>query len=510
MKIIAVQNYGPSGTLFLHSLFDNHPEVIQLPGLIGVHLLKTIETQFSQKNKRAADLAGVFLSVYSPLYCVDHLSPDHGLQFLGAECDEHPCVDEVKFQEDYINYVKFLMIRDQLPAEIEPGQENKYIRVFFHAIYAAYAKGLGQDPSKKTVLVYPIHSGAPEQAIRMQEMFDECVFIHMIRHPINMMDSNVKYYQYTQKYHQSQLNIFTCSLSVTFQDYAPQMKYFYRMRSIYKYDRIENGPKVDEFSVQLEKLHTEPEETMATIAKRCGIDWSDSLLQSTFGGRQWWNRPGLRQMSGFNPEMKINKKLQNYPAFDRWRLRVLAGPLLEGLGYENGHSQSVTLIRRFAAYFLCLFPFKVERISVDGIRAIIVRHHEKAEAGDKQSQAINTVANAYWDARRRTSLFNLPVIDKAEEDKPGNKRVILIHRDKDNNLSSQECPLDTTEQHFASGVIQDANDPLIPKITWFKKVKAVIVVYLKEYIVNRKKLWEAHQEVRRRQNELIRPISDFK
>jgi hypothetical protein len=34
-KVLCIQNYGTSGTLFTHSLLDGHPELLSMPGLYG-------------------------------------------------------------------------------------------------------------------------------------------------------------------------------------------------------------------------------------------------------------------------------------------------------------------------------------------------------------------------------------------------------------------------------------------------------------------------------------------
>ena len=36
LRVIAVQNYGSSGSIFLHSLLDSHPQTLVLPGSYGI------------------------------------------------------------------------------------------------------------------------------------------------------------------------------------------------------------------------------------------------------------------------------------------------------------------------------------------------------------------------------------------------------------------------------------------------------------------------------------------
>ena len=51
LKIIAIQNYGSSGTLLLHSLLDQHPNIIQLPGLAGLNIFEHLQKYFEDYKK---------------------------------------------------------------------------------------------------------------------------------------------------------------------------------------------------------------------------------------------------------------------------------------------------------------------------------------------------------------------------------------------------------------------------------------------------------------------------
>ena len=86
--------------------------------------------------------------------------------------------------------------------------------------------------------------------------------------------------------------------------------------------------------------------------------------------------------------------------------------------------------------------------------------------------------------------------------------VVFLFRDSEDNVCSSPInDFDTSVHQVKTGVLQDYDDPSIPKLTWIEKVKCSARVYMREYVENRKKIWEAHQEVRQRQGEILYPLA---
>ena len=511
LKIIAIQNYGSSGTLLLHSLLDQHPNIIQLPGLAGLNIFEHLQKYFEDYKKHTKKdtieisvVESFFFHSFIDLYKPGWMATKNGLWNLGENRDEHPCTDEATFKWHYTRYVKLLLKREGLVGRIDIDESHKYIKEFTHAIYAAYSKSIGDDPTFKNVLVYPIHSGPPQQIIEFQKIFEDCVFIHMLRHPIGVMNSLMKYIEYEQKYNDIRLNMFGCAISQIFQDYAPQANLFYRMYSIYPFPRIDDGPPVSEFSIKLEDLHAYPKKTLQRICELTGINWHDNLMKSTFAGKQWWNRPSSKKISGFNLEMTDLKVLAYFPTFDKWRLLVLVKPLLEGLGYQKKSAKWSSYCQNLGAMALCVLPFYVEWISIQSTRSILLAHQKKMKSGNKFSSDIVKVAHTHWDACRKSSVIHLKTIDEEEDNKPENQRLFYLFRDARGELQSQESEeLSTADFTSRTGVIQDPGDTSIPNLTWPEKLRCISITFIREYIENRKKLFEAYKEIKNRQNEMI-------
>src|SRR5689334_18864875 len=93
MKVVAIQNYGPSGSTLLHSLFDGHPEVLTLPGLYPLGIYSDWQAFVERSDALTAQsIVGFLLNWIRPLYEVDALDADWGIRELGEHLDEHCCV----------------------------------------------------------------------------------------------------------------------------------------------------------------------------------------------------------------------------------------------------------------------------------------------------------------------------------------------------------------------------------------------------------------------------------
>ena len=58
ISVLAIQNYGPSGSLFLQSLVDDHPNILSIPAL---YMLNYYSFWDGQKYKDVSSLIGAFI-----------------------------------------------------------------------------------------------------------------------------------------------------------------------------------------------------------------------------------------------------------------------------------------------------------------------------------------------------------------------------------------------------------------------------------------------------------------
>jgi hypothetical protein len=376
MNILAIQNYGSSGTTFVHSLLDNHPQVLQLPGLRGGefynHWRATIRHPTAPITSEF--LRELVLAFFAPLCEPDQVGDAWGLRELGPTRDRHPCVPRDAFIALFDTYLARFSEELGIGRAVHADDLPRHRRAHLYAIYHAYDAALGHDMSDKQYIVYPIHSAVKDDLIDLLEDFEQVFVLHMIRNPINNLNSLVKYYLRVRTLDDPAHNLFSSGLHALFLDRAlnisPERR-CERLHGVYYYD---DSVRAVSRAVRLEDLHRDPEAVMRRIAAWVGLRWDPVLLHSTFGGLSWWNRPGLTRVSGFSPNI-VGGTEPYTSRFDEERLALIGRPIFDTYYPERG-SRRRGAVQWLRAATGCLLPFTLERLSQTPLRArlMLARH----------------------------------------------------------------------------------------------------------------------------------------
>lgn len=364
-KVVGIQNYGPSGTMLLHSLLDSHPQVLTLPGLypIGIYSgWRTFVTGLS-RGPTVDDVLAFLLNWVRPLYDEQHLELSWGLGELGEDRDANCCVSPEDFRRHLTAALHEMQLGEILAAPAEPSATARQARkIAVLAVYVAYARSLGLEIEERDTVVFPAHSSEIQDLRDLLEDFPELFVIHMIRDPVDGLFSTVNHSRIW-------LDRF---LSTSLVD--PFLAAIVQMTT----DRTPLVPRVEPFhsmtpfapavasrchAIRLEDLHQAPERTMTTIARWVGLTWNDALLQSTFAGKKWWNRPGLRRVSGFRTGMS---RVEDVTPWDRERIAAVTSPVRRKYNYDTtvraGHLRHALTLAGLMA------PFAVERTTYNLLR----------------------------------------------------------------------------------------------------------------------------------------------
>ena len=336
-SVIAIQNYGTSGTLFMHSLLDNHPNLLALPGLNNRSFYS-----FWAKNEDTItdllDLIKAFISENPGLFFPDMASKTYGLHQLGPEMNETVSVDPEEFTKAIIYILQ--------------GESELQRHDFFKAIYVAYAFCLKRTISYPLHIVFPIHSNLLAAAQCLHIDIPETKFLYMIREPVQNIGSAIK--------HIISNNLPVCPLECSISSVLADLAKHWGIES----ERLTYGDRpylrdVPTRAIKLEDLHETPEKVMQAICRFLGIPWSDCLLESTFDGKKWWNRPESTRVSGFGGGITQQKHKQYLTGFDKIRLLCFAFPKLKTWDYPRPWYIRFIPFRILIA-FLSLLPFKME------------------------------------------------------------------------------------------------------------------------------------------------------
>lgn len=398
-RVIAVQSYGHGGSIFLHSLIDGHPQVLALPGALGVQFYASwsIRIGFMPKEtigheSMKALIMDFFSMVWNPAdgYAL-------GLTELGEKMDQLAAVDREAFSRAFDILFARMSAEAGLPAadKIDHTNIHAYRTICLKAVYLAYSYLLGHDLSKKKFLLYPAHGGPMLDIGALCSDFPDIHFVHMVREPVENLDSIQRRLLEMEHETPSQppIDIVWCVFNQAFCDWAPQAPVCgVPMYAIHPYPTAQPGRTV---GIQLEQLHSEPQETLGKLCRWLGLDWDDCLMQSTFAGKTWWNRPGWRRVTGFNRNMTTRPP--KFGKFDYWRLKWIAVPIDIGLGY-SGHRRDP--VREWTALALSLaLPFGLE------FSTFLLRRYLAQTGGNKALALLITPPMFAWDfVRHRSAL----------------------------------------------------------------------------------------------------------
>lgn len=334
---IGIQNYGPSGTLLLQSLLDGHPQILTTPALYSRHLYTFWETW---GHLDAQPLIETFMTSYRHWFSPDGAEKAWGLHQLGPQMKDAVWVPADAFGR-------------AMRQRMQPASTGSR-RAFLTAVYHAYASALGRQVRAPAYLVYPMHSLPVRHADYLVEDFPNAKFLYMVREPLQNMGSLMKHIMVNRL----PVHPFESAVSQLLNDYMRHGGW--REARFVKGDRPYRDDYADRSrAIRLEDLHADPSHTLREVCFWLGIEWHDGLLESTFDGKRWWNRPESPRVSGFGTHSTGRKYTELFSAFDRRRLHALAHPKATAWRYDEGVGDG-SFMFRLATLALLAAPFKAE------------------------------------------------------------------------------------------------------------------------------------------------------
>ena len=341
-EVLAILFLGRSGTVFLGSLLDDHPQIIMFPGT----QLSFYEEFWEKYGKNAISkeiLIRQFCSYFASFFDVYAFSPvmlgyqpsfDLGFDEMGSEKNETAEIDKIKF----------IFILSLILSDI--SQIDR--KIFFQAIHVAYTITLNKseqlDRNRLPIIVYALHQNSPVSVNNLCSDFTSAKMIHMIREPIQTMGSHFKHDQH----------------------------YCHIMRNFF-FDAFPKAGAERSKAIKLEDLHSDSHVTLKKLIQWIGVDWSNSLLESTYNGKKWWNVKDSQKLNGFNKTIISDNYRNVYSKFDLYRLKVLYAKRFIVWGYPN---RNISRLERFLSLPLLFIPFRMElidfkkNVSSQGLRGI--------------------------------------------------------------------------------------------------------------------------------------------
>lgn len=271
-------NFGRSGTGFLHSLVDGHPQVATLPGIY-------FKDFFAQGSWRAIfdpdprRMAARFCDEYAVLFDArlprnvpgnNHpanfaIGVSEGFAAMGEDGRDYLALDRPLFQEKLAAMVARL---DRL----EP-------LAFFRCVHAAFESVLGR-PAHPDLRFYHIHNPEPFALVDFLRRAPDSRLLMMVRSPLQSLESWI-------------------AKSMDAPGAYPEIVGKV-VRMLFGVDRTEYR-LFPSAGVRLEDLKARPDETLAALCRFLDIDMDSSLQTPTMQGLRWWGDPGSVRLKKSNP-----------------------------------------------------------------------------------------------------------------------------------------------------------------------------------------------------------------
>lgn len=335
MKVLAIQNYGTSGSLLLHSLLDGHPNFCLTPALESLWLYPFWSQFLEHHPLRWETVLNGLVQAFPHWFDPQRVNQDHGLHQLGPNRDEAAVVDQNLFEKHFLEQAEKL------------GECTR--RNFMLAVHLAYHASLDRNPEEVTYLVFPAHSQPIETIRQLISDFPETRFLHTLRDPINNYASSAR-----STYGSAPMvNAVEVALRQLLDDH-----HLITDRPLRGMRPYWEGVRGQTRGLKLESLHERPQATLENLCHWLGIPFHPALLSSTFNGKAWWNRPqAAHRVSGFSQAIPQQRFDEVINSFDRYRLGSLMAPLQRGWGYPV---RAAGPLQRWAGLVWLLWPLKAE------------------------------------------------------------------------------------------------------------------------------------------------------
>ncbi|MBF0125683.1 MAG: sulfotransferase [Magnetococcales bacterium] len=330
-KVVAVCFYGRSGSYFLQSLLDSHPRVMTIFG----NLYTFFHEFWNAHQELDRDkLIIAFCQYYAFIF--------DGRNQCQADASGH--LDKMGANEDQKVGVDPILFLDALHAILDTV-ENLTRRKLFQAVHMAFHLALGRPLIPNPLIVYQLHNPKDARTSAMIEDFPDTLFLHMIREPLQSMNSHFRvYYEQNPR-------------AMSFKSCA------WVVQGILAGGRaIIPSYQVRSRAVRLEDLKEDPRGSMERICRWIGIEWHDSLLHSTVNGEQYWfSGSEGKRLKGFEKEHLKQKRSRYFTRFDQFRFDLLLAKKRRHWGYPTPFWSTWNWLRH-VAFVLMFFSFRLERL----------------------------------------------------------------------------------------------------------------------------------------------------
>ena len=335
---ILLQPFGRTGSLFLHSLIDNHPQIATLPNVIFMDFFysknwRILRPDYKQKNWQQI-LIEKFCDTHKILF---ENTADCQIPFMNHPGGEDYLINTLGLipQENSNNNFGYFGVDKQKFIDYLQQYlfDKKYISqaVFFDLLHAAYQYSLNRNINTKFDF-YHIHLPEKSALTNFIYLYKNVKLLGIIRNPVQAMESFIKRDLYTNTGY-DKLTIYKNALYNILVSINCSFMLFNNI--------------IPSKVIRLEDIKKNTNNTLHKLCEWFGVDYSETLKQETFGNRKF-NTPSQQNIKSFNTE-NIDRKIgslyadkhQNLSERDYRILNILSYPLSVKYNYQKTDSDFI-------------------------------------------------------------------------------------------------------------------------------------------------------------------------
>tara|TARA_X000000368_G_scaffold167500_1_gene132179 strand:+ start:929 stop:3130 length:2202 start_codon:yes stop_codon:yes gene_type:complete len=292
-----IKNSGRTGSIFLHSLLDGHPEITTLPGVylkgfFHPHVWEKIYIDSKNPNWRKL-LIENFLTFYDALFDANSSvdvpgkpmtglpGPASGLTKLGNKKDTILKIDKVSFSKHMLSYLDDF--------------EHMERSTFFKLIHLAYEASIRRNNNPKLIFFH-IHNPTSVESAQFIKDFPSVKFLQIIRDPVQALESWCK----SDNKFFSETNNSNNQNNSYLSKFATVLNYFYNPMIEFSKETV---------AIKLEDLKLDSKKTMKKLSDWLEIKYNESMQIPSFQGNYYWGVSYIDpNIKGFSKD-SINRKL---------------------------------------------------------------------------------------------------------------------------------------------------------------------------------------------------------
>ena len=333
LKIVAISHFvSRSGTLYLHSLLDNHPEIATIPGTIDIVDLLKIKKEFTaekcfeifkKNNPKFFDT--------STFTFID--KNNSSLWILGDDKQKKILTNEEIFKS---NFLAFLREKKTTPRNVLIG------------LYFAYAKAHNRKIENYKIIL--MHPHEKKTTLTFNKFYNDAIYLIPIRNPFRAYKSIIKKTRFVNNLRKVK--------------YYPSGQLLESALDIKEF----HSQRLNMYFIKLEDLGLNLENIMKKISKILQIEFNKTMLVSTFGGEKYWSNSVEKQTNEF--DKSSHKSEISLPRNDLIILHSINSQLIKILNYDK---IKLTIFEKFIIPFFFFYPMEDE---LEFIKHFRIKHYK--------------------------------------------------------------------------------------------------------------------------------------